>query len=636
MASLQSLPDELLLEILALLPIDSSYCITKTCRVFRRLGYDWRFSDDCFYPSFPLKSSDRWLFAGSIARYQVDMGMFNPPVEQFPPWRLDWKPEDNLPMYESEQNSHMIPYDLRNDTHQHFEIQRYIGLLLKDTLCSPCYRFRHRMAFRQNMQSLMRPARCEGCEAYHPGIHFSDFPSADHDRPSQLTCIGRTRRFKMCAHIHLGWKEYQRASLSGKPDCKTCGVRLCSKSSSFRASIEIWKHPKKTFGMDEERLALLRPHLTNLDGYVCPHVCLNRADFVDYVLHNIRRCCAEDGKWCATNAAEMPLLDHSGKAWACSVCQTVAFLRYRTRLAYSMKRISTLCLIVSRPVAKFDLPSDSAWLAQTEQPRERRHADAHRVTWCEDPSCGTSRGGRKEALLIRMLETGMRTPERHPLYGVCPLERSQWLNRVFWWFWSMPDPAFRGKFWTLHQNLHWSQNHIARKGIEHTASPMGIPFRNFGFSLVRDETSPGSYVWPDLADDEGPEALEQLRSYVPVYKRKAAAALLAVTLGDFTWESDDWWPEQVVLENKDLYEAYITSEGQIYQSGSGACTWKHKKKIVGRFLALLGLRHREPGGGERKVAQGSMRRLLAEYWNKAGGSGVTSQEPHAARAHRRT
>lgn len=434
MANLQHLPDELLLGILAQLPIESLYSIAKTCRVFRRLGHDWAFSDYCFYPSFPLKRYDSHLCAGSIARYQIDMGMFSPPGKPFPPWRLDWRPEDALPMYEAEQNMPMIPYDLRNDTHQIPRVQGFIGLVLKDALCSPCYQFRHRVAFRQNMQSLMRPARCEGCDAYHPGIHFSDFPSLDSEQPSQPTCIGRTRLFKMCAHIHLNWKEYQRAASSGKLDCKTCGVTFCSASASFRARIEVLKRPQEALCIGEDTLALLRSHLKILGGYVCPHVCFDDADFVDYVLHNIRMRYPEDGKWCAANAAEMPLRDYSDKRWACGVCQTVAFLRHRTYPTDSMGNISELCLIISRPVVEFDSPSESVWLAQTERPRERRFADAHRITWCEDSSCGTSRGGRKEALLLRILETAMRTPERHAIYGPCPLERSQWLNRVFWWY----------------------------------------------------------------------------------------------------------------------------------------------------------------------------------------------------------
>ncbi|KAK7957306.1 uncharacterized protein PG986_006528 [Apiospora aurea] len=585
MASLQYLPDELLLEILVLLRIESFYCITQTCRVFRRLRHDKAFSHLHFIPDFPQKRFEKYLCVGSIRRYTVDMGLFKPPHEHRLPWRDEMRPEDILSMYQSQQNMAMMPYDLRNVIQGSSRVEKTIQLLMRDTLCSSCHRFRHLVAFRHRLQKLMSPIRCEACKTYHPRIHFSDFVSENTLLRSQPTCIGRTRRFKMCAHVSLNWEEYQKASWSGNIGCRRCRASFCPKSASIRTQIGILKHPLEAFILDDETLGLLRAHIQQLDSYICPHVRLHNADFTDYVIHNIRRCYGENGKWCFSNAAKMPLLDYGGNPWTCRTCQTVAYICHRDSPPCKRGTVSEMDLIISRPVVQFDLPSDSVWLAQLEPPEGSRITDAHRITWCEDKACGTSEGGRKEALLIRMLEMAMSTPERHRLYGICPMERSRFLNRVFWWFWSAPDSKL-----PVEIESYWHQTHIARQTVHTPNNSIGKCLSDYGVLRI-DESSPVGYAPHDPNSPYGtPEYLKTLLPHVPEYRRKAAAALLAVTLGDFTAVYRYNWPEQVVLQNMDLYEAYITNDGQIYKSEPGTWMrkWTKRGKIVGKIRSLLG------------------------------------------------
>ncbi|KAK8029226.1 hypothetical protein PG991_006282 [Apiospora marii] len=455
MASLQGLPDELLLEILQQLPIESFYCITKTCRVFRRLRHDNTLSEFHYDPARRPEPDAKCLSTASIDRYQFDMGIYEPPKEQVPAWRIkrnQWVETDIYssfrgfisdtvfwPIYDWQQNAQMVPYDLRTEIHFDKDMYKTIHLLLRDTLCWPCYEFRFSPRFRENMQTLMSPVRCEGCGIYHPRIHFGGLDYLDKSVRSQPTCVGRTRLFKVCEHVRLNWKEYQKASWSGHFDCKACRTSFRSSSATVTTHIELLKRPHTAFVVDEDTIGLLRSHIGNLKGDVCPHVALNGAEFVDYLLYNIRQCYARDGSWSYSNTTEMPLLDYGGKPWTCRLCRTVASISHTDSPIHGMEHTSQMDLVISRPVVQFSLPSDAAWLAQAERTKDSRPADAHRITWCEDSTCGSSKGGRKEALLIRMLEMAMRIPERHKIYGICPMERSQWLHRVFWWFWSAAD-----------------------------------------------------------------------------------------------------------------------------------------------------------------------------------------------------
>ncbi|KAK8079388.1 hypothetical protein PG997_007206 [Apiospora hydei] len=282
----------------------------------------------------------------------------------------------------------------------------------------------------------------------------------------------------------------------------------------------------------------------------------------------------------------MPLLDYGGNPWACRTCQTVAYVCHRDSPTCGRGDVSEIDLIISRPIVHFSLPSDSVWLAQLEPPEGSRITDAHRITWCEDKACGTSKGGRKEALLIRMLEMAMSTPERHGLYGICPMERSQFLNRVLWWFWSAPDSES-----AVELRSYWHQTRVARESLHTLNNSIGKPLLEYGL-LTIDESSPVGYGPHDPNSPyETPEYLETLLPHIPEYRRKAAAALLAVTLGDFTAVYEDDWPEQVVvLQNMDLYEAYITNDGQIYKSEPGTWLrkWTNGRKMIGKIRSLLG------------------------------------------------
>ncbi|KAK8050862.1 hypothetical protein PG993_002247 [Apiospora rasikravindrae] len=294
---------------------------------------------------------------------------------------------------------------------------------------------------------------------------------------------------------------------------------------------------------------------------------------------------AENDKWCSSNAAEMSLMDHGGKPWSCRTCQTVAYIRDLDWPAHGRKHVSEMDLIISRPIVQPTLPSDPAWLAQLERPEGSLALYAHRITWCEDAACGISKGGRKEALLLRMLEMAMSTPERHELYGICPMERSKFLNRVFWWFWSAPVSGL-----TAELQSYWYQTEMARKAVHRLSNSVGKPLVGYGVLTVDESTTVGYASHdPDLPHLT-PDYLETLLPHIPEYRKKAAAALLAVTFGDFTaafYESS--WPEQVVLQNMDLYEAHITSEGRIYESEPGTWTraWSKVRKIIGNLRFLL-------------------------------------------------
>ncbi|KAK7998399.1 glycoside hydrolase superfamily [Apiospora arundinis] len=526
MASLQYLPDELLLEILIQLPIESFYCITKTCRVFRRLRHD-KSLDFSFHPVFPehlLHHEARRLYFGSVGHYQVDMSMLNPPNEQAPPWRAD-RATSVLPMYQSGQNVAMMPYDVRNDIRTNIEMDKTVELMLRDALCISCYEFRYTILFAQNLRHLMSPVRCKGCNIHHPRIHFSDSSWGAKLLLSEPICIGRTGLFKMCAHVRLNWKEYQKASRSEKIHCGICKASFGSRSASVRTQVELLRCPRVAFRIGNDTLKVLRDVMGKSTGYVCPHVDLGCAEFVDYVFHNM----------------------------------------------------------------KFDSPSDAVWLAQLELKKSRRLAATHRITWCEDSNCATTRGGRKEALLIRMLEMVMVTPERNNILGVCPLERSQWLNGVCAWFWS-PDPRVTDLSLSNLYYSSWSgQMATVYKVTNSMTASNGEPFRAY-FTMRIDESSPMGILPADWVTPEWGLSDRWTPQYVQEYKSKTAAVILAVTLGD----REGGWPEPetIVVRNLDLYKEYLTSDGEIYRSAPGPGTWKATRKMLGKLRSLLGIHYR--------------------------------------------
>ncbi|KAK6819409.1 hypothetical protein PG987_015892 [Apiospora arundinis] len=590
MASLQYLPDELLLEILVQLPIESFYCITKTCRVFRRLRHD-KSLDFSFHPVFPehlLHHEARRLYFGSVGHYQVDMSMFNPPNEQAPPWRAG-RATSVLPMYQSGQNVAMMPYDVRNDIRTNIEMDKTVELMLRDALCISCYEFRYSILFAQNLRHLMSPVRCKGCNVHHPRIHFSDSSWRAKLLLSEPVCIGRTGLFKMCAHVRLNWKEYQKASRSGKIHCGICKALFCSRSASVRTQLEFLRCPRVAFRIGNDTLKVLRDVMGKSTGYVCPHVDLSCAEFVDYVFHNMKEYFDGDGKWCYLDAKEMPLLDYAGNPWSCRICQAKAHIRHEQPPTGGLWLALQIDLVISRPVVQFDLPSDAVWLAQLEQKKSRRLAATHRITWCEDSNCATTRGGRKEALLIRMLEMAMVTPERNMIFRVCPLERSQWLNGVCAWFWS-PDPRVTDLSLSNLYYTSWSgQMATVCKVTNPMTASNDEPFRTY-FTMRIDESSPmgilpAEWVTPEwgLSDRWAPQ-------YVQEYKSNTAAVILAVTLGD----REGGWPEPetIVVRNLDLYKEYLTSDGEIYRSAPGPGTWKATRKMLGKLRSLLGIHYR--------------------------------------------
>lgn len=610
MASLQHLPDELLLPILRELPIESFYCITKTCCVFRRLRHDAAFSEFHYDPATKSEPDPNYLGTALIDRYQFDMGIYEPPKEQIPAWRVKRNQEVGTdtnslsrdvfwPIYHWQKNTQMAPYDLRTDIHYDRRMYNTIQLLLRDTLCWPCYEFRFSIRFRENMQKLMRPVRCEDCGIYHPRVHFDGLDFMDESVRSQPTCIGRTRLFKMCDHVRLNWEEYQKASWSGRFDCKACRTSFRSSSATVRTQVELLKRPRAAFTMDDDTVGLLRSHIGNLRGDVCPHVALNGAEFVDYLLHNIRQCYARNGSWHCPNTTEKPLLDYGGKPWTCRLCRTVASICHTNSPKCGIKQMSQMDLVISRPVVQFRLPSEAAWLAQVERTNGSRPADAHRITWCEDSTCGSSKGGRKEALLLRMLEMAMRIPERHKVYGICPMERSQWLHRVFWWFWSAPDPTLSVELQVDQSYMHREQQLVANLTVPRLTNSVGHPLFEYE-RLLLDESAPGGYALPaDDWHDRPEEYLAGLRPHIPEYRRTAAAVLLAVTLGDYSANLATWLLGTPVIPGLELYEAYLTSEGRIYQSGWDSWTRFNRTKMIGKLRGMLGFRYRVPVGDKR-------------------------------------
>ncbi|KAK7928304.1 F-box domain- Skp2-like protein [Apiospora marii] len=440
MAKLMDLPDELLLDILQGLSIDSFYCLARTCRRFRRLSYDRTLTSFCLRPQKtpyrPLDYSgvpDTRPIAPGLC--EVKVNLFSAPREYGPPWNFDPAALSGAPSW-------MPPHDLRHNIYTPagdvmFEIA---GLLLRDTLCSVCKRLRRIEPFRLQLQRAMRPVHCAGCQKFHARIHFPEMPTRGSLQDEQrLICIGSTARFRVCAHKRFDFDEYTEACFSpGAFACGQCDTAFDPSIGRLRTYFPLAQQRESDpdFGSQEALLSIRRRLEQSGLGQACPHTGTTDPVFMGHLFHTIRRHRLMEVERCQAKSTYKRLLDYGGMPRGCRICKASFYLRYQRSRSDGTEPATDLGLVVSRPVAHIPSPSDSRWLAQRENTGDNRSADAQGLTWCTEPTCGTSKGRRKEALLLRMLEAAVVTPETtDDTYNI--IRNAELLKSVFLWVWSI-------------------------------------------------------------------------------------------------------------------------------------------------------------------------------------------------------
>ncbi|KAK8050907.1 hypothetical protein PG993_002292 [Apiospora rasikravindrae] len=201
-------------------------------------------------------------------------------------------------------------------------------------------------------------------------------------RGQSIDCIGRTAKFRVCAHRSLNWTECVRACKRGAFQCDQCDTAINRTTRAVQTRVHLVQ------GASESSLA-------GDEG----------APFPPYERALSNPSCDRPRKSCPGETA----------------------------------RFTDLDLVVLRPIVPTPAPWSSSWLEQRDNTGDSRISDARGITWCPDGACGTSQGRRKEALLFRMLDAAIKAPSFDKLYGGWGSEaRAQCnlLRHFFLWFWS--------------------------------------------------------------------------------------------------------------------------------------------------------------------------------------------------------
>ncbi|KAK7981378.1 hypothetical protein PG988_003616 [Apiospora saccharicola] len=440
MAKLEDLSDGLLLNILHRLPIESFYCLARTCRRFRCLSHDRTLSFQLQPLATPFEPEDcpgALILSPTLPGLcEAEVDLFHEPREYGPPWSDDLTGLD-------ERLSWMQPNDLRNniytpDGDAMFDVA---GLLLRDTLCSFCWGLRQTDKFRDQLQRLMRPVHCAGCQKLHTRIHFPELRqggsslSVSHRRD----CIGRTARFRVCSHKRLAWDEYNEACCSPSSfDCDQCDTTFDASTKTIRTYVTLVRggDSGSNFGSNGA-LASIRTRLeqASVEQQPCPHFGINDRVFVDYLFQTIRIKGLINVEQDGSGLVEKPLLDYGGEPWGCRICKASFHLRYQRSPSDATEPCTNLDLVIARSIIQINSPSDSRWLAQRENTGDYYTSAAHGITWCAKRTCGTSKRRRKEALIIRMLKAAIGKPEADA-DGDYFEQSAELLKLTFLWFWS--------------------------------------------------------------------------------------------------------------------------------------------------------------------------------------------------------
>ncbi|KAK8118085.1 uncharacterized protein PG998_006366 [Apiospora kogelbergensis] len=386
---------------------------------------------------------------------ETSVNFFNPPPEYSPPWPANGQLESlfHIGCFASvlragDMALHSLGYNIHDD--KNLALSNIAGLLLKDSLCSPCWNLRGTPEFVRRLQSLMRPRYCTGCSVYHASVLF--------DSGRSNLCRGWTGRVRICAHRGMTWKQHQRKPRSHEYHCNECRTTFRTAREHIRQVIPLTSLREWQTGQEEgltdsdEQPTSLRAVLAKCDKAVCPHLQVNDPTLRTYLLHSIQTSQPTPEEWAQSAWIEAPLVDFWDKPWNCPVCKASFLVRYnRPQDDESRNDPTSISLVVTRSILKsLANPSDSRWLSQLEPPSAAARApDAKGVTWCDDAGCGTSRQHRKEALLVRTLELGVAAPVPGPArWPTYPGERSRWLWFALRWFWTHETPAMR-RVWRM-------------------------------------------------------------------------------------------------------------------------------------------------------------------------------------------
>lgn len=359
MTNLIGLPDKLLLAILQQVSIESFYCLARACHHLRRLSYDRSLSFRLQPLPAPFQPEDypRGLLRSPTlpGLCEVELGLFRKPKAYGPPWNFDTADlVGNL--------SWMHPNDLRNDIYTPdgdamFEVAK---LLLRDTLCSSCWRLRQTPEFPHQLQRLMRPAHCAGCQKFHPRIYFRELPKGILHNTTSRYCIGHTAHFRICAHKRLSWDEYIEACFSTDDfECDQCDTTLNAPTCAIRTHIPVMQPASDPNVDTKDAFSSIRTSLEQSGlRQACPHVAMTDPTFLNLLLHTLRTNGPIELERCQSEPVEKPLLDYGGTPWGCRICKASFHVRYQRSRSGGIRGSTDIDLVIVRPIGSVTSPSD--------------------------------------------------------------------------------------------------------------------------------------------------------------------------------------------------------------------------------------------------------------------------------------
>lgn len=356
------LPEELLLEILKHLPHSSLYLLRQTCTTFRRVSMDVTFKEFNLEFSVPLDESSCITQAGYEQRQMIR------------------------------------------------------DVLVRQTHCNDCNRFRETGRLKEKMVELYEPMFCKVCDDHHAALFF-----ARDQRYRKLygpgCCLGQHGLFTICSHISFSAYDLRSASSArGESTCWYSSHRLRARSGN-KTRERFSPPPRFTASPDEgststfrlrvhTRILLLEidPCKINIqlvrrglkraarspDGqHFCKHISLLSGT----VLSSL----ASDACTCFSDPA-MPCKEH---VLMCHHCGALYTLEYQRRETGSTKAHLYLSMNVRwkgveplTPIWLFNLEFDySGPSSKKKKKKSMRHpvfdSETKHVLWCDSPGCAT-------------------------------------------------------------------------------------------------------------------------------------------------------------------------------------------------------------------------------------------------------
>lgn len=391
---LATMPVEMLLLIATELPAEDYLCLVQTCRRLRRIGHEN--SHGPGLASLVTPDASRPYRGFRVLNLLQGEGQRS----------MDGPPSLGSPVY-----------DLAAP--QNTQARRLARRLQKDQLCRSCWDFRRDAGFVAQLRALLRPMHCSGCARPHASLFFP--PAQRLGRQLGLAapslCVGRLGTVRPCAHVRWTWDAFvhMRAGGGGPPAyaCALCdtfapragdgsGEGAVGAPGRRSATTHLAAHGAEhlltlcgRYSAPAGEEALRQACVRKEGYYPCPHWRLGDGRLLAAVVRAYRDCQRD------RSLGVTALVDASHRRLRCAICGA------SFELQRAVHRGATAYSVHVRRLMRWNVRPDlDDWLDHLD-PRSFRDMwhqspDTYRITWCHDPTCLTSRGRRKEAVLYSL------------------------------------------------------------------------------------------------------------------------------------------------------------------------------------------------------------------------------------------